>query len=76
MNIYGKIYSEELQNQIKSYEELCDLIDRQVRDFEKMTNIDPPQFSPIVAGLLRKRKLFLPFYDFLQQLNYHLKRGD
>ncbi len=76
MNIYEKIYCEELRDRVRSYGELCNITDRQIRDFEKIGKLDSSQFPPIVANLLRDGKpLFDRVEDLLKQINYHLNRG-
>ncbi len=76
MNIYEEIYCDELNDQIKLYSELCDLTDRQIRDFEKIRKLDSSQFPPIVANLLREGKpLLAKLEDVFKQINYHMKWG-
>ena len=74
MNIYEKIYCEESKNRAKAYSELCDITERQIRDFEKLQQFDSSQFPPIVAGLLRDEKL-LQAEHLVKQINFHLKRS-
>lgn len=76
MNTYEKIYCDERLQQIKTRNELYDLTDRQIRDFEWLEIVDHSQLPPIVASLLREGKPSCRrVYEMLKQLNYHLNHG-